>query len=466
MEGKIIEINIKNIIPHPNNPRKNIGDVTELAESIRQNGILQNLTVIPVSALTEEPDKQPEAESVSENDKFYVLIGHRRREASILAGLEKVPCTIRSKISQSDQVSIMLQENGQRNDLTIYEQANGFQMMLDFGETEESISEKTGFSRTTVRRRLNIAKLNQDILQARENDESFQLTLTGLYALEQIEDLNVRNNILLKATDSSNLVWRVKQETERIQKERKIEQIITVLKAGGVKDAPEEYAKTQYTSRWKYVDSISISALPEEIDTSKYKDCFYSVQYNYIYIRREVNEKNTVKSLAELEREKIDRNNRKIKSLIKAADGERAAFVREMIKGNLMPKNVLSDTYKIWNLFLESGGCVYTRKLCLFLLDSKEEWYKLTEEEKEKGEVLLNNTAVFHQMLIALQYNTEGKDLTDYYGKYRKDNAEQCVAFAEYLSKFGFSYSKEEYYEVMEGTHKYYTKETDLQEAA
>ena len=53
----------------------------------------------------------------------------------------------------------------QRSDLTIYEQAQGFQLMLDLGDTEEQIAEKTGFSKTTIRRRLNIAKLNQDELK-------------------------------------------------------------------------------------------------------------------------------------------------------------------------------------------------------------------------------------------------------------------------------------------------------------
>ncbi len=466
MEGKIIEISISKIMPHPNNPRKNLGDVTELAESIKQNGILQNLTVIPVSALTEVPDNQPEADSLSGSDEFYVLIGHRRRAASILAGLEKVPCTIRSKISQSEQVSIMLQENGQRNDLTIYEQANGFQMMLDFGETEESIAEKTGFSRTTVRRRLNIAKLDQDVLQQKEKDESFQLTLTGIYALEQIEDVNVRNKILSDAENSSNLVWRVKQELERIQKEKNVAEIIKLLKAAGVAEAPEEYESTQYSNKWAYVDTIYGGKEPKEIDVKKYQGCFYVVSYSNIYIRKKAVKTKAVKSEYELEREQIDRNKRKIKSLVKAADEERALFVREMIKDNLMPKNVLSDISKMWKLYLELDGYAYVRRLCLFLLDSKEEWYKLTDEEREKGKLLLKNTAVYHQMLITLQSNTEGKELTDYNGRYRKDNAEQCIAFAEYLSKFGFSYSKDEYYEVMEGTHKCYALETALKKAA
>ena len=82
-----------------------------------------------------------------------------------------MPCRIAEGLSRKEQLSIMLEENMQRSDLTIYEQAQGFQLMLDLGDTEEQIAEKTGFSKTTIRRRLNIAKLNQDELKKKEQDE-------------------------------------------------------------------------------------------------------------------------------------------------------------------------------------------------------------------------------------------------------------------------------------------------------
>lgn len=96
----------------------------------------------------------------------------------------------------------------QRSDLTIYEQAQGFQLMLDLGDTEEQIAEKTGFSKTTIRRRLNIAKLNQDELKKKEQDENFQLTLKDLYELEKVKDIKTRDKILREATSSRDLVSR------------------------------------------------------------------------------------------------------------------------------------------------------------------------------------------------------------------------------------------------------------------
>lgn len=88
------------------------------------------------------------------------------------------PCRIVQDMSYKDQVGTMLEENMQRIDLTVLEQAEGFQMMLDLGDTEEQIAEKTGFSRTTVRRRLEIAKLDPELVKEKtDEDGAYQLNL-------------------------------------------------------------------------------------------------------------------------------------------------------------------------------------------------------------------------------------------------------------------------------------------------
>lgn len=81
---EIVMINVANIYPHPDNPRKDVGDVTELAESIKKQGVMQNLTVIPLPALTEEPEEQPDADTESLSSDFHVIIGHRRLAAAKL----------------------------------------------------------------------------------------------------------------------------------------------------------------------------------------------------------------------------------------------------------------------------------------------------------------------------------------------------------------------------------------------
>lgn len=180
MEVKgIVTIGLEHIHPHPDNPRKDLGDLTELAESIKKNGIMQNLTVIPKEG---------------EPGEYITIIGHRRSAAAKLAGVTEAPCRVVEGMTDKEQMSTMLEENMQRNDLTIWEQAQGFQMMLDLGETEDTIAEKTGFSKKTIRHRLNIAKLDSKTLMEKERQDGYQLSLTDLYELEKIKDVKTNIN--------------------------------------------------------------------------------------------------------------------------------------------------------------------------------------------------------------------------------------------------------------------------------
>ena len=79
--------------PHPDNPRKDLGDLSELAASIRKQGILQNLTVVP------SPDSE---------DKYRIVIGHRRFAASYIAGLAELPCNIDEKMKSFSISTILL----------------------------------------------------------------------------------------------------------------------------------------------------------------------------------------------------------------------------------------------------------------------------------------------------------------------------------------------------------------------
>lgn len=100
---------------------------------------------------------------------------------------------------------------------------------FDLGDTEEQIAEKTGFSKTTIRRRLNIAKLNQDELKKKEQDENFQLTLKDLYELEKVKDIKTRDKILREATSSRDLVSRAQAaaaEAKRNENAKKLKEML------------------------------------------------------------------------------------------------------------------------------------------------------------------------------------------------------------------------------------------------
>lgn len=192
--AEITYLPIDHLREHPLNPRKDLGDLTELAESIKGNGILQNLTVVPIACVPKLTGRDYGVEDPKDNDLYVVVIGHRRLAAAKMAGEETVPCSI-VLMSQGQQQETMLIENMQRSDLTVYEQAQGFQMMLDMGHSVQTIVNRTGFSETTVRRRLKMAELDPAKLK---EVSSRQLSLMDFDQLAQIEDLAVRNEVLEK----------------------------------------------------------------------------------------------------------------------------------------------------------------------------------------------------------------------------------------------------------------------------
>lgn len=205
VEGALVYIPVEELYPHPDNPRKELGDLTELAESIKSKGVMQNLTVVPRA-----------------EGGYTVIIGHRRSAAAKEAGLSAVPCVI-VEMSEREQVATMLLENMQRVDLTAYEQAQGFQMMIDFGDTVEGIAEKTGFSKKTVRGRLKMAELDSEILK--EVSSSRQLSIGDFDKIAQIEDIGKRNE-LLRTVGTNNF----EQSFSRALKQQKIDHAMPFVK--------------------------------------------------------------------------------------------------------------------------------------------------------------------------------------------------------------------------------------------
>ena len=144
-------IELQKIKPNPKNPRHDLGDLHELAKSISTQGIMQSLTVVPCDILTYEANPE------TYGGDYVIIIGHRRKEAAKIAALTTVPCNV-VILSERDQIAAMLTENLQRTDLTLAEQGQGFQMMLDLGVDMKKISSQTGISESTIRRKVKIVK--------------------------------------------------------------------------------------------------------------------------------------------------------------------------------------------------------------------------------------------------------------------------------------------------------------------
>ena len=250
---RIIEyISVDKIKPHPDNPRKDVGDVAELAESVKQNGIMQNLTVIP-----------------TDSGEYMVLIGHRRLAAAKAAGLDKVPCIVVGNLSRSEQVSIMLAENMQRSDLTVMEQVDGMQMMLDLGDTVSTIVKKTGMSETTVRRRLSLAEYNRDDVKASIERGA---TIADFDEIKKIRDKDKRNK-LVELIGTANYTWQLKSALDAQKREDFKQQVIDFLQpyAKPVDDVSGmHYICCYYSSEAKDIE------LPKGYDNSR--NYYYAVK--------------------------------------------------------------------------------------------------------------------------------------------------------------------------------------------
>lgn len=157
--GRVIPIN--QIAPNPEQPRVDIGDLTELSSSIEQNGVLEPLLVKP-----------------NGNGTWMIIAGERRWRAANLAGLSEVPC-IELDIDEKSIAEIALIENLQRKDLTVWEEADGFAYLIErFGYTHEEIAKKIGKSRTTVTESMTIAGLPESIrTKCRQSEITAKSTL-------------------------------------------------------------------------------------------------------------------------------------------------------------------------------------------------------------------------------------------------------------------------------------------------
>lgn len=244
----IVMIPIEHLYPHPDNPRKDLGDLSELAGSIRAKGVLQNLTVVPSSRARQAGFTPPDG-------TYTIIIGHRRHAAAKIAGLTELPCVI-VDMGARDQVQTMLIENMQRSDLTKYEEAHGFQLMLDMGSPVEEIAEKTGFSETTVRRRLKWMELDQT--KFKQVTEDRQISITDLDRLSQIEDLAARNECLDKiGTNDFNMAVQKAVKHQLIDENMpKVKAWLKSVKAKQIKDSDrwsssyDRVGSTIYTEKW------------------------------------------------------------------------------------------------------------------------------------------------------------------------------------------------------------------------
>lgn len=454
MKNEIINISAENIYQHPDNPRKDLGDLEELSDSIKKKGIMQNLTVM----IGHWDDK-----GKWQQDGYTLLIGHRRFAAGKMAAVSEFPCRVIEKIDYKDQIGIMMEENMQRNDLTIWEEANGFQMMLDLGDTEEQIAEKTGFSKSTIKHRLNIAKLDQDVLKEKEQNDGYQLTLKGLYELEKITDIDKRNEILRQSGSSVDLVARARSAVVSERREKVKQKIISALEASGAKKMSDKDEMSVWDSgKWKKIQEYKTDNDPGEIDVPESDEQLY---WRSIWSGIEVYKKKKPVKKKETKAERLEKERKakqkQIKEVMKKMDARRKEFIRDIISGKIDPvKNERRLKDSIWMILVAVGSGVYRSTMSQIFLE-KDRW-EHSQEERDAALKKVDELNVIHQMLIALhdEMNADFKEVCDYMCRYKKGNGQIRLEAYRILELYGWYFEPGEK-EILDGTSELYEGEAD-----
>lgn len=437
MNTHIVMIPIDDLHPHPDNPRKELGDLTELAASIKAKGVLQNLTVVPRFVGTKL-------------DGYRIVIGHRRHAAAKLAGIEELPCTI-ACMTHHEEFETMMVENVQRSDLTVYEQAEGFQMMLDMGGSVEEVARKTGFSETTVRRRVKLLDLNKEKFKKAEERGG---TMADYMKLTEIKDPEQRNKVLATVgTEEFN--WSLKNAIEKQEFEVKFAEALKfVQEADWIKEKTNE--DTSYYGPWssvRYFDRSNQGPIttPKDTDTASY---IYSVEGNiriYIYRKIPESERATFDNVKDRYRTQASQIEKELSAITKMHREMREEFMMQFSTFNnaqmdieaFAAKTLLAYSYgtiSSLELLSKVSGVPIVKKGNLEVLDA-EIWNKMLHNWPQKA--LLSATYARLEKVGNSYHNTQYHDKMKFsVPKYEK--CETLDLLYEGLVSLGYEMCEEE----------------------
>jgi len=205
-EERYAELDVELLKPNPLQPRMkfDIQAIDELAQSIRETGIVQPVLVVP------------------DDGHYKIIVGERRWRAALKAGLKKIPVMIRN-MAPDKQLEISLIENIHREDLNPMEIALAYQRMSsEWNYTQQDIAEKVGKDRTSVTNYLRLLKLPQEIRDSLVEENLSMGHARALLALEEPDvQLAAFRQIIdkgLSVRNTEKLVNRMKERPPRAQR--------------------------------------------------------------------------------------------------------------------------------------------------------------------------------------------------------------------------------------------------------
>lgn len=469
MDAEIRYLAINELYPHPENPRKDVGDVTELAESIRANGVMQNLTVVPGHRLTDAEwtemhdryEKEPDETLRERLNKgrspagYTVVIGHRRLAAARIAGLTAVPCVV-TDMDHKTQIATMLLENMQRADLTIPEQAAGMQMMIDLGATVAEICAKTGYGESTVRRRLQVASLDRRLLD--QSWEAGGCTLEEYCRIATIRSVKERENVL-KAVGTNNFAWKLNAAIREQEEAAGLRSLKPLLKAAGIpKYSGSEVSPQWNNGRWsrlaelhtrEFADGKKEPELPKDL-----KDVCWHEYGGVVYLLRPA--KKAAQKKKSAKEQQADERRAALKKLNALAQESRRNFIHHFSSYKKY-EGVLRE--ELLRAVIRRHNCGVSYKALWMIVEEPPQTY--TAPADEALETALRETPAKLAILIYGMYDDDKVNCTGYsegttLPPYRKNARLEDVY--RFLERLGYETSDEER-QMLDGTHPLYGEE-------
>jgi len=338
------ELHIDQLVIHAKNVRKDVGIVTDLANSITEQGILQPLVVAPALA----------------GNGYTIIAGHRRHAAAKLANVDSLPCVIREDLdTEPKQLVAMLVENTQRADLTPVEEATAYQTILDFGDgfNVKTVAKATGRSQSHVRKRLLLTKLNEDA-KGKLEDQTLNVD-QALVLVDFADDEEATAKLLEAAAEGRNWNYTVELEKRRRDAPARMANAKAALEAAGIELVPESQ---RYSGPWNRLYEHEDARSMEDHAAAGHR-AFVSIWGDIEWFEKPAKASKVKVELTEEEQD-AKRREAQLTAALDIAHAVRAEHLKSVVASppegaadEALYRLLIRDLHSRVNLFAEITGC-------------------------------------------------------------------------------------------------------------
>lgn len=240
IEREVLTLNLDDVLPNRFQPRIKFNEqnILELAESIKEHGVIQPIVVRKIG------------------DKYEIIAGERRYKASVLAGKTTIPAIV-TNLDDKNSAEIALIENVQRQDLTPIEEAVSYKKILDMGYLNQAtLAEKLGKTQSTIANKLRLLNLDDEVQEALLEEKISERHARSLLKLNPQDQIKMLNRIL----------------TERLTVRKTDDEIVKMLQGGEIEETQEPSNDTTEIKEIIPSEDLSYTEIPEQIEILDFSD--------------------------------------------------------------------------------------------------------------------------------------------------------------------------------------------------